>query len=53
MLLLSLQVGGFKLPFVSVGSIIMVLVVVLFLQQLTVASALRILLVPAGSNDMS
>ena len=37
---LSSQVGGFKLPFVSVGAIIMVLVLVIFLQLLGVASTL-------------
>jgi len=36
----SLQVGGFKLPFVTVGTIMMLLVLVLFLQQLSVASTL-------------
>jgi len=41
----SLQVGGFKLPFVSVGTIMMLLILVLFIQQLSVASTLgRILL---------
>ena len=36
----SLQVGGFKLPFVTLGAIMMMLVLVLFLQQLSVASTL-------------
>ena len=36
----SLQVGGFKLPFVIIGAIMMMLVLVLFLQQLSVASTL-------------
>ena len=41
----SLQVGGFKLPFLTIGTIMMMLVLVLFLQQLSVASTLgRILL---------
>ena len=40
MYILSLQVGGFKLPFVSVGAVIMVLVLVLFLQQFGGASTL-------------
>ena len=40
----SLQVGGFKLPFVTVGAIMMLLVLVLFLQQLSVASTLGMIL---------
>ena len=40
----SLQVGGFKLPFVTIGAIMMMLVLVLFLQQLSVASTLGMIL---------
>ena len=40
----SLQVGGFKLPFVTVGAIMMLLVLVLFLQQLSIASTLGMIL---------
>ena len=40
----SLQVGGFKLPFLTIGTIMMMLVLVLFLQQLSVASTLGMIL---------
>jgi len=47
----SLHVGGFKLPFVTVGAIMMLLVLVLFLQQLSVASMLGMIPTYISSRD--